>query len=125
MLIVLGLFRWWYNEGFMGQLLAARQRLATTADYFSIVLLLKTLFSPFRQISAGNARGPLGVQVRAWVDRMVSRFVGATIRSLTIIAGVVALVFSVLFGCMRLLGWLLLPALPLVGLVLALVGWVP
>lgn len=124
-MIIIALFRWWYGEGLLKQAHQGRQRIAATADYFSIGILIRTLFSPFRQISVGGVRGPLGVQLRAWLDRLVSRFVGAGVRSFTIIAGIVGLAVSCLFAFLRLAGWVLLPVAPLVGLVLSATGWVP
>jgi hypothetical protein len=123
--IALGLLRWWYGEGLLKQLLASRESVSKMVDFFSITLLLKTLFSPFRQISAGQVRGPLGVQIRAWLDKLISRCVGATIRSLTIILGVFALGFSVIMQVLRLAGWIILPLMPIFGLILMLIGWVP
>lgn len=124
--IALGLLRWWYGEGLTKQLTASRERLARTVDFFSIPLLLKTLFSPFRQIDAGGVRhGPIGVKIRAWLDKLISRLIGAVIRGMTIIAGIIALTFSAIVGTLRLGGWLLLPALPLIGLILTLTGWAP
>lgn len=124
-MIVLGLLRWWYGEGLFKQLHRSQERIAATADYFSFVLLLKTLFSPFRQISAGGVRGPIGLQLRAWLDRLVSRCVGAVIRTLTIIVGVGGLILSVMLAILRLVGWVALPALPFVGLLLTVTGWIP
>lgn len=125
MVIALSLIRWWYGEGLLKQSYASQQNIAATVDYFSIPLLLKTLFSPFRQISAGGTRGPLGVQLRAWLDRLVSRCVGAAIRTLTIFVGVLMLAGSCVYAVLRLGGWLALPFLPAVGLVLMISGWMP
>ena len=94
-------------------------------DYFSIGLLLKTLFAPFRQISAGNVRGSLDVQLRAFFDRLISRCIGAVVRLIMIGAGAVAILLNIVVSAVLLLGWMLLPLLPLVGLVLFLVGWMP
>lgn len=124
-MFIVGLFGWWYGPGWRGCVGRALERLATTADFFSISLLLRTLFSPFRQISAGSVRGPLGVQLRAFFDRLISRLIGAMVRTAMIIAGCVVLAVQVIFGSLVGVGWLLLPALPLVGLVLTLMGWMP
>lgn len=122
--IAMGLVRWWYGEGFTKQLSSARERFASTVDFFSITLLLKTLFSPYKQISAGKVRGPIGIQLQAWLDRLVSRCVGAIFRSIMILSGIVALTFSIIFNTLRLGGWLLLPPLPAIGLVLTLIWWI-
>jgi hypothetical protein len=94
-------------------------------DYFSIGLLLKTLFSPFRQISAGQVRGPLAVQMRAFFDRLISRLIGAMVRITIMIVGLVAIFFSVIIGVIGLILWAFIPLLPIVGLILWLIGWMP
>lgn len=102
-----------------------RERVASTFDYFSIGLLLKTLFSPFRQISAGKVRGSLAVQWRAFVDRLVSRCIGAIVRSILIVIGCVTIVLHIIFGCISAVIWAVVPLLPLVGIVLTFMEWLP
>lgn len=116
---------WWYGPGWKQEAAAIRERLARIADLFSIDLLVKTLFSPYRQISAGKVDGSLNVRWHAWVDRAFSRVIGAILRSLMIIIGSLILLVSVLFGCALLLIWPLLPLLPVFGLVLTILGWLP
>jgi hypothetical protein len=96
-----------------------------TVDFFSIDVLVSTLFAPFRQISAGQVRGPLGVQLRAFADRLVSRLIGAMVRSFLIIAGSVALVCTLIAGVAILVGWAILPLVPVVGVVLSTMRWLP
>ena len=102
-----------------------KERLASTLDYFSIDLLLKTLFSPFRQISAGKVNGPLAVRWRAFVDRLVSRCIGAIVRLIIIMAGIVIILFFSLIGLLSLALWAVVPVLPIVGVAMMLIGWVP
>lgn len=123
-MIIVGLLEWWYTRGAGGQMARARESILSVYDYFSIDLLLKTLFSPFRQISAGGVRGPLAVQMRAFFDRLFSRLVGAFIRTFMIIFGSIALVIVSLMSIVRVVGWLIMPVLPIVGLMLTLSGWV-
>lgn len=101
------------------------ERLAATADFFSVGLLLKTLFAPFRQISAGKVRGPLGVQLRAFFDRLISRLIGAMVRTAMILTGGILLVVHAVLGGLAIIGWLFVPALPLLGAVLMIGGWMP
>jgi hypothetical protein len=102
-----------------------RERLATTVDYFSIDLLATTLFAPFRQISAGQVNGPLGVKFRAFLDRIISRSIGAMVRSTMIVIGVAAILLHSVIGFVTLIIWAILPALPLVGFWLYVTGWLP
>lgn len=124
-MFLVGLFTWWYEGGWKGQLVRVKDRLHATLDFFSIPQLLKTLFSPFRQISAGKVSGPLGVIVRAFFDQLLSRVIGFVIRFFTILFGVIVLVLQFIYETFIVLVWLLLPAFPLIGLIVMIVGWVP
>lgn len=121
----MGLLSWWYGAGWVAEAKRVRERIASTADYFSIDLLVKTLFSPFRQISAGKVNGPLGVKWRAFVDRLISRCIGALMRTILIVIGTVSIAVIALVGCITLVVWLIVPAMPLIGCVMMFIGWVP
>lgn len=124
-MFLVGIMSWWYGDGWKGQLRRIRDRLTATAQYFSIGQLLSTLFSPFRQISAGRVNGSIGAQLRAFFDKTLSRVIGAIVRSFTIIAGLVALLFQSVFELIILIIWLILPAFPVVGLIAFVIGWAP
>lgn len=99
-----------------------QRQLLRALDSFSIGELLRTLFAPFRQISAGRVRGPLGVHLRAWADRLVSRFIGAFVRLILIFVGLAWLLVLALFGLMRLALWPVIPLLPAFGVLLFMIG---
>ena len=124
-MFIVGILSWWYGAGWQQRFAMLRERLATTNDYFSIDLLATTLFAPFRQISAGQVNGPLGVKFRAFLDRLISRCIGAMVRSAMIIIGVAAILLHSVIGCITLIMWALVPLLPFVGLWLYAVGWLP
>jgi len=124
-MFVIGLLGWWYGAGWRQRLVIVRERIASTVDYFSIDLLLGTLFAPFRQISAGDVRGPLTVQMRALFDNLLSRVIGSTVRLMMVFVGSVAIVVTLIVGLLSVIGWALVPAIPLIGLLLASVGWLP
>jgi hypothetical protein len=124
-MFIVGMLVWWYGSGWRQRIVYLRERLSSTMDYFSIDLLLKTFFSPFRQISAGKVTGPLAVQMRALLDRLVSRVIGAMIRFFMIIVGVAVIIMQVVFGSVLLVVWAVIPVLPLLGLFGFLTGWVP
>lgn len=122
-MLLLSLVRWWYGDGWRERAGMIRDRLASTMDYFSIELLIGTLFSPFRQISAGQVDGPLGVKLRAFADKLISRVIGAMIRLVILLVGVVTIFIQVVLSGVVLMGWAFVPVLPIVGLVLMLIGW--
>lgn len=121
----MGIFSWWYGAGWKQRLVMLREHLGSTADYFSIDLLLKTLFSPYRQISAGQVRGSINVQMRAFFDRLISRIIGAIVRTFMIIFGAVTMLLQVIIGGALLMLWGIIPLLPVIGAVLFVIGWVP
>ena len=102
-----------------------KDRLAASADFFSIGLLASTLFAPFRQISAGNVVGPIGDQIRAFFDRLISRTIGAFVRTSVIIFGLVVMSLQAIFGLIVLVSWLIIPLLPIIGLIMTVIGWTP
>lgn len=124
-MFIVGLLSWWYGDGWRQRAVMVRERIASTMDYFSIDLLLSTLFSPFRQISAGRVDGPLAVKWRAFVDRLISRCIGAFIRLILIIVGTAIIIFFSVVGLLILLLWAVIPLLPIIGIGMAIIGWVP
>lgn len=124
-MIIVWAFSWWYGAGWAAQFNKLREQLASSYDYFSIGLLARTLFSPFRQISAGKVRGPIGVKLRAFVDRLISRIIGAFVRAILIVVGVMWMLVQVAVGVAALFLWAFVPFAPLIGFVLMLSGWVP
>lgn len=124
-MFIVGLLQWWYGDGWVRQVAYARDRIAGIYDYFSIDLLARSWFAPFRQISAGKVQGSLEAHWRAFVDRMISRFIGAFMRTILIVAGVISvLVFS--FASLIVVAlWALLPFAPFAGAYLAFIGWLP
>ena len=124
-MLIVGIISWWYGRGWGQRVLKLRDGLAGLMDYFSIDLLLKTMFSPYRQISAGKVQGPLGVQMHAFFDRLISRLIGAMIRFTMIIFGAVAIAFYAIFGMIALVLWAVVPLMPVVGIMLFSAGWIP
>lgn len=124
-MIIVWAISWWYGAGWLEQFSKLKERLATSYDYFSIGLLMRTLFAPFRQISAGRVNGPIGLQLRAFADRLISRFIGAFVRSILIVVGTVWMIVQTILGAMAMVLWAAVPVLPFVGFVCMLSGWVP
>lgn len=120
------LVSWWYGSGWLDQIGLIRGRFARVADRYSLSLLIRTLFSPFKQLDAyGGGGGALDARLRSWLDRQISRMIGAMIRIFMIVVGVIVICAEALVATLRLLVWPLIPLSPLIGLVLALTGWVP
>lgn len=124
-MFVVGILSWWYGAGWRQRFTMLKERLANTMDYFSIDLLAKTLFSPFRQISAGRVDGSLSVKLQAFFDRLVSRVIGAMVRFTMIIVGTGAILTHSIIGALTLIIWAIVPLFPLIGILLFISGWIP
>lgn len=122
-MIFTDLLIWWYGPGWRAELQKVAVRTKGILEAFSVRLLAGSLFAPFKQIDAGRVRGPVQVQFRAWFDRTFSRVFGFFVRSLVIFTGCLA-AFIVGIGSIVLsIVWLVVPILPILGLVLAVAGW--
>jgi len=124
-MFLVGILSWWYGNGWIARIQIIKDRLAASADFFSVGLLASTLFSPFRQISAGRVAGPIGDQMRAFVDRSISRMVGAIVRTFMILFGLIAMLVQVIFGFVEIILWPIIPTLPVFGMIIMVIGWVP
>lgn len=117
-----GFLTWWYGDGLNARIASVGERLARVNDFFSVGLLARTLFSPFRQLTAGRVRGSLDAQIRALIDNIIGRLIGAFLRTTMIFIALFASVGVVLYGIAVVFGWLLLPILPIGGLFITFIG---
>ena len=121
-MFLVGIFQWWYGAGWVRHARRSYVGILRTADVFSLALLLKTLFNPFKQISAGGGGTSFPAQFQALVDRLFSRAVGATIRSLTILIGMAVISARAVWTLCSIALWTILPLVPLIGVALWLSG---
>lgn len=125
-MFLVGLFSWWYGRGWVDQ--GKRFALAwkRTYQFFSIGELFRTLFAPFRQISAEKpASLSFQVAMRAFFDATLSRVIGAIVRTATILIGIAVIFVRVFFESIILIAWWFLPIIPIVGFIVFAIGWVP
>ena len=124
-MFLVGLLSWWYSDGWIDRVRMMRNRLISVADFFSIGLLVSTLFSPFRQISADSTAMSLSDHIHIFFDKLLSRIIGSIVRSFMIITGLIVMLFQSILGIIILSSWLIIPLLPAVGLVGFAIGMVP
>lgn len=124
-MFLVGLISWWYGKGWSRYIVIIKSRLESTIDFFSIEILIQTLFAPFRQISAGKIGGSGGNIFSGLVDKLISRMIGAMLRTIVLLAGSIVIVLQALGSLLLVIFWLLVPAFPIVGLILTVIGWTP
>lgn len=103
-------FTWHFLEMPVFLFEAWKNYLSFGVDYFSIPLLLKTLFSPWRQYRWRYPRGfDIGGCLATFISNMFSRLLGAIARVVLIIAGIIVQIFIVIAGIIIIVVWLAMP----------------
>lgn len=117
-MIIFDLLGWWYLEGWRGFGQALIEKMRGALSFFSIGALIRTLFAPFRQISAESG----GTALQQFTDRLVSRVVGAVVRIFLMIVGVIFFVIEAVLSLALMIIWPLVSILPIVCVILAVMG---
>ena len=117
---------WWYAHGWKVFIQKIRTSFSGITDFFSMDSLIRTLFKPFRQISAesANADASLDLKFQMFIDRLISRIVGFTSRFILLVIGTIIIVLSGIFCLILIVIWPIIPLLPIIGIILILFGGV-
>jgi len=122
MLIVLVFWRWYYGEAVKDVLTGWKNFIIFATQYFSIPLLLKTLFSHWKR---DITKRPRGLDIKRFFEYLVynaiSRGVGFLIRFCTIIVGIIFLFLTIVIGAIFFILWLVLPLIILGLLIFAVI----
>ncbi len=101
---------WHYTSGFRSALIVARNLNRFVLNFFSLPVLVQTLFSPWRRLSESYAKG---LSPNLWLQsltvNLLMRLVGAVIRLVMIVIGAGVLIIMASLSLVMLLAWLLLP----------------
>jgi len=112
---------WQFFDESKNILAAWKNFLRFGVNYFSLPLLLKTLFSPWRKYSMSYGRRlDFNRYFEAFTFNLFSRFMGAILRISLIFIGLLVEGFIFLTGLIIFLGWLVLPFLLIAGLLWSL-----
>jgi len=85
-------------------------------DYFSMPVLLKSLFAPWRRYRWSYPKGfDVGGFVSTFISNMFSRFLGAFMRIILIIVGIFFQIFVIFVGLIIFLLWILIPFIIITG----------
>jgi hypothetical protein len=86
------------------------------SNYFSLPVLLKSLFSPWRKYRWDY---PKGINVTGFLNTLISnsfsRFMGALMRILLIVCGILFQIFVLAVGLLVFLFWILVPFIIIAG----------
>lgn len=114
---------WHYSAGIRGFLVVWKDFLWFAYNFFSIPLLLRTLFSPFQRLGEDYKRGlDLEALASTLIVNTIMRFVGFFARSFVIVLGLASIVFVIAAGATLFVVWLMMPFFIFSLVVLSLYG---
>ena len=90
-------------------------------NYFSLPILLKSFFAPWRRYKWDYPNGfNLSEFFSTLVSNTFSRILGAIMRIVLIVAGILFQIFIILFGAVIFLAWALSPLIVIAGFLFAI-----
>ena len=97
---------------------------SSLTDFFSMNSLIRTLFKPFRQISAdtASADSSLDLKFHMFLDRLVSRIVGFFSRLILLITGCIIIILGGIISLVLIVMWPFIPLIPIAGIILTITG---
>lgn len=115
-MLFLELFTWWYGDGWRQAGRGAVNLVNKVKLTFSIPILLKTLFAPWRRIITPPGRS-LDEKMRALGDNLISRAVGFVVRLFSLITALVLVVLAAVLGSFMAIVWPLIPLLIVISVI--------
>lgn len=120
-MIALEILTWWYRQGWAQVAKNAEVRFFKVSHMFSVPILLRTLFAPWRRIVTYPGAS-IDAKLRAMGDNMVSRVVGFSVRAMVLFSAGVMLTITALLAAIQLLVWPLMPPAIVVFLIKGITG---
>jgi hypothetical protein len=119
-MVLLLFFRWWYTAGWLNAFDRIAERIKNIYRDFSLPILIRTLFEPWKQITSYAPQGSsVDLKLRVLFDNFFARIIGFIIRVSVITFSVVIMLFVAIVGLLIALFWplvpFLLPALIVLG----------
>lgn len=108
---------WHFFDVSKNILIAWKNYLKFNLDYFSVPLLIKTFFSPWRKYKMSYDKG---FNIKKYFEtlsfNMMSRIIGAFLRLFFIFFGILIEILIFFIGGIIFISWIILPALLLIGI---------
>lgn len=119
--MIFELFRWWYGAGWLQAVHNVNDWTTGVRRAFSLPLLVKTLFAPWRRIISISGRG-LDAKIQAGVDNLVSRTVGFMSRFIILIAAALLMFLVFVAGSVLVIVWPFIPIAIVAGVIKGITG---
>ncbi len=119
-MLALAFFSWWYGRGWQLTINRMPLMVSRNVQTFSVSILLKTLFEPWKRIVSNPGVG-ISAHAQASLDNAISRIVGFFVRILVLIAALVTTLIISIIGIVQIIIWPLLPPLFLLTIILGFI----
>ncbi len=120
--MIFRLFTWWYTDGWKHAFKSIRLRLIAVMEHFSVGILVKTLWEPWKQIKSYAWQGSsLGDKMQVAFDNGFARFFGFVLRMSLINIAIIVSLFVGVWSIVLVVIWPLIPLLP-IGFVMVGLG---
>jgi hypothetical protein len=120
-MIMLAFFSWWYGRGWKQNIQEFERRTKRIHEAFSVSLLLKTLFAPWRRIITPPG-ATINDKLRAVGDNIVSRVIGFIVRFFVLFGALITIIIIGLATLFEIVLWPLLPPAVPVLLLIGMIG---
>jgi hypothetical protein len=110
LMLILEFFRWWYGDGWQE---VAKRSLGIVKKVelsFSLSVLFRTLFSPWKMITTNPGRS-FDDRMHAALDNMISRIVGFFVRIFSLVTALILMAGAAIIGIVMTAGWPFIPVL--------------
>lgn len=108
---------WYYIDKSLEILKKWKNRIVLYFDYFSISVLIKTFFSPWKRVTEDYGRGfDIKKIVETLLFNIMSRIIGAIIRLFFLIIGLIFEIIIIISGFLFFILWIIFPILFLIGI---------
>lgn len=109
--LTLMFFGWWYGEARSRLLKYVGAAYIIATDLFSVKTCLRTLFVPWKRDVASYEGLTLQQRFEVWTLNLASRFIGAMIKTVTVITYLIFVAVITVFAVIAILVWLLYPGI--------------
>lgn len=109
--MLFALLRWWYGPGWLLAFRRIGERTHNVMHAFSVPILLKTLFAPWKRIMTTGGKG-IDAKIQAALDNLVSRTVGFVTRLIVLFTALIMTSGAFIMGVAIVAVW---PFIPLVA----------
>lgn len=115
-MLAVAFLSWWYGQGWALVFKNMQRRITQIEQAFSVTMLLRTLFSPWRRVVTYPGSS-LNAHLQALVDNLISRFVGFTVRIAVIITAGIMITGLAIVALIEVVAWPLVPLAIILGII--------